>query len=53
MISAFLIRFQKAQDFLIVDDVVAQSDAFVADEDGRSGNEGLRTSCWLLPQNEQ
>jgi hypothetical protein len=37
---------------LLADDVHAQLDAFIADEHGRPAI-SLRTSCWLLPQNEQ
>ena len=50
LMSALLIRFQQALNFLVFDNVVAQRDAFVADEDGGASNEAAHVMLALAAE---
>src|SRR5215813_9220364 len=49
-ISCLLVRFQKAEDLAIVEEIVTCPDAFVADEDGRAGNENAHVMAALAAE---
>jgi hypothetical protein len=48
--TALLIRFQQAPNFLVFDNIVAHRDALVADEDGGPGNEGAHVMLALAAE---